>query len=229
MAAKQLWAPETQSQESGETMKKLIVMITAIAALTLTASAQNALSLPSGTGVKIKLETTISTVTNKAGDSFSGRVTEPVVIDGQTVIPVGAAIEGHIARLAQQKRVKGVAFIELRPDLLTMPNGEKYDINAVVVDTDPESETTVNDEGRILGDGYDGSDAKETAIGAGGGTVVGALVGGGKGAVIGAVVGTGAAMIRWLSKTKSASLMAGTEITMELSRPMEMSPSSSGK
>src|SRR5215813_8001575 len=48
--------------------------------------------LPAGTAVKMKLETTLSTMTNKSGDAFSGRVTEPVMLNGKTVIPVGASI-----------------------------------------------------------------------------------------------------------------------------------------
>jgi hypothetical protein len=39
-------------------------------------------ALPTGTAVKMKLETTLATFSSKAGDPFSARVTEAVVMDG---------------------------------------------------------------------------------------------------------------------------------------------------
>ncbi|HEV2021984.1 MAG TPA: hypothetical protein VGQ94_05600 [Terriglobales bacterium] len=191
--------------------------------------AQESLSLPSGTAVHMKLETPISTQTNKVGDTFAGRVTEPVMLNGKTVIPAGAAIQGQIVKLTQPRRVKGKPTIELRPDSITMPNGEKYEFHATVVDTDASTKTSVNDEGQIKGKGRDGKDMRNIAIGTGAGLGVGAVAAGGKGAVIGATIGAGVTVAHWLSKHKSAELPAGSEIVMELNRPMSMSSSSSGK
>ncbi len=191
--------------------------------------AQESLSLPSGTTVHMKLETPISTKTNKVGDAFAGRVTEPVLLDGKTVIPVGAAIQGQIVKLTEPRRVKGKPTIELRPDSITMPDGEKYDFRATVVDTDKSTETSVNDEGEIKGKGRDGKDVRNVAIGTGAGVTVGAIAGGGKGALIGGAIGAGVTVAHWLSKHKSAELPAGSEIVMELNRPMSLSSSSSGK
>jgi hypothetical protein len=203
-------------------MKKIAGVVLVALLLGTTLAAQT-LSLPAGTGVKMKLETPISTRTTKVGDSFAGRVTEPVMIENKVVVPVGAAIEGHVAKISEPRRIKGVPEIDLRPDLLTMPNGNKYNISAVVVDTDKGSGTRVTDEGKIKGKGATGSDKKEIAIGAGAGLGVGALAGGGKGAVIGATVGASVTVAHWLTKHHSAELPAGSEITMELSRPMAMS------
>lgn len=191
--------------------------------------AQESLSLPSGTAVHMKLETPISTQTNKVGDTFAGRVTEPVMLNGKTVIPAGAAIQGQIVKLTQPRRVKGKPTIELRPNSITMPNGEKYEFHATVVDTDASTKTSVNDEGQIKGKGRDGKDMRNIAIGTGAGLGVGAVAAGGKGAVIGATIGAGVTVAHWLSKHKSAELPAGSEIVMELNRPMSMSSSSSGK
>jgi len=184
--------------------------------------AAQTLSLPAGTGVKMKLETPISTRTTKVGDSFAGRVTEPVMIENKVVIPVGASIEGHVAKISEPRRIKGVPSIDLRPDMLTMPNGNRYSISAVLVDTNV-SGTNVTEEGKIKGSGHTGGDVKEIAIGTGAGLGVGALAGGGKGAVIGATVGASVTVAHWLTKRHSAELPAGSEITMELSRPMAMS------
>jgi hypothetical protein len=130
-------------------------------------------------------------------------------------------------KLTQPRRVKGKPTIELRPDSITMPNGEKYEFHATVVDTDASTKTSVNDEGQIKGKGRDGKDMRNIATGAGLG--VGAVAAGGKGAVIGATIGASVTVAHWLSKHKSAELPAGSEIVMELNRPMSMSSSSSGK
>ena len=189
---------------------------------------EESLSLPSGTSVRMKLETPISTQTNKVGDTFSGRVTEPVMQNGKAVIPVGAAIQGQIVKLTEPRRVKGKPTIELRPDSLTLPSGEKYQFHAIVVDT-PANDTSVNDEGQIKGKGRDGKDMRNIAIGTGAGVGVGAIAAGGKGALIGGAIGAGVTVAHWLSKHKSAELPAGSEIVMELNRPMNLSAAGSGK
>ncbi len=201
---------------------KRAVGVMVLAMLLAGMMAAQTLSLPAGTGVKMKLETPISTRTTKVGDSFAGRVTEPVMIENNVVIPVGASIEGHVAKISEPRRIKGVPSIDLRPDMLTMPNGEKYNISAVLVDTNL-SGTHVNDEGKIKGSGHDSHDVKEVAIGTGAGLGVGAIAGGGTGALVGATVGASITVAHWLTKRHSAELPAGTEITMELSRPMAMS------
>src|SRR5690348_5227945 len=187
------------------------------------------LALPVGTAVKMKLETALSTRTNKPGDKFSGRVTEPVVLNGRTIIPVGAALEGKVMRADEPRRIRGTPTLDLRPELVVLPNGERYAINAVLVDTSARPGVEVNDEGKIKGRGHDGSDWKETGIGAAAGATVGGLAGGGKGLLIGAGVGATATVIHWLSKTRSADVPAGTEIVMELNRPMTLNSADPGQ
>lgn len=200
---------------------------------TATAAAQpetTDLALPPGTPVYMKLETPISTRTNKMGDRFAGRVTQPVMLNAKTIIPVGAALEGKVIRAEEKRRVTGTPVIDLRPELITMPDGTRYAIIATVVDTSNNQDVNVDDEGRIHGRGHDGGDWKETGLATGAGALVGGLVSGtAKGTFIGAGVGATASVVRWLSKTRDADLPAGTEIIMELSRPMSMSSSSAGK
>lgn len=210
-------------------MKRSLAAMMVIAWLATAAMAQESLSLPAGTGVRMKLETPISTHTSKAGDVFSGRVTEAVEVGGRTVIPVGAAIQGRVTKLTEPRRVRGTPEIDLRPEQLTMPNGEHYTISAVVVDTDKASHTSVNDEGNIHGRGRSGKDNREMIIGTGAGLTVGALAGGGKGALVGATLGATVTGARWMSRKHSAELPAGSEIVLEFSRPMAMTVASSGQ
>lgn len=191
-----------------------------------TAAAPEELSLPAGTGVKMKLETPISSATSKAGDTFSGRVTQPVKLGEKEVIPVGATVQGRIVSVTNPRRVKGVPTIEMDPQVIVMPTGERYTVNASVVDTNPETRTHVTDEGAIKGAGHDKQDLLVGGVGVGAGAGVGAAVGGGKGALIGLAIGAAAGATHWLWRRHDAHLPAGSEITMELNRPVQMAAGS---
>jgi len=209
-------------------MKKLVVVLGAIL-LAAAAVAQNNVSLPTGTTVKVKLENTLATFSSKTGDPFSGRVTEAVMLDGKEVIPVGATVQGRVTRVAEPRRIAGKPTIGIFPETVVLPNGERYMLNATLVDTSLRNGTDVNDEGQFKGKGHDGRDMTEIGMGTGGGMLVGGLIGGGKGVLIGGVVGATATVTHWLSKRNSAMLPAGTELVMELSRPMEMKSASAGQ
>jgi len=207
-------------------MKRLFAGLCLAAMMAAPALAQN---LPVGTGMKMKLENTISTDRSKPGDLFHGRVTEPVRIEGRTIIPVGTAVQGRVMHLTEPRRIAGTPEIVLRPDRLTLPNGNEYAMSAIVVDTNKASNTTVNDEGKIHGPGRSGHDNIELLGGAGGGTVIGALAGGAKGGLIGGMVGVSVAAAHWMTKRHTATLPAGSEITLELSRPMSLTAVEAGQ
>lgn len=185
--------------------------------------------LPVGTAIRMKLETPISTSRSNPGDVFVGRVTEPVTLEGRTVIPVGAGLQGRVIAASEPRRIRGTPTINLRPDVIIMPDGQRFAISASIVDTDQRPQTDVDDEGRIKGRGHDNGDLREAALGAGAGAGIGAFADGGHGALIGAAIGTTATVIHWLTKRKSAELPAGSEIIMELSRPMVISGKTGSK
>ena len=204
-------------------MKRLTIIAT-LAFLACAALAQT--SLPTGTALKMKLETTITTFSSHAGDPFQARVTEAVFVDGKTVIPIGTTVQGRVTKTTEPRRVAGKPTIALFPETLVMPNGDRITLNATLVDTNARRGTDVNKEGQFKGDGHDGKDLTEIGMGTGGGMLVGGLVGGGEGLLIGGAIGAGATVTHWLSKHRSTTLRAGTELVMELNRPMVMSPSS---
>lgn len=194
-----------------------------LTSLILTASfawAQTA--LPTGTAVKMKLETTLATFSSKAGDPFSARVSEPLVMDGKTVIPIGTTVEGRVTKSSEPRRIAGRPTIAIFPQNLILPNGDRFTLNASLVDTNAGHGTDVNTEGQFKGAGHDGRDMTEIGLGTGGGALIGALAGGGKGFLIGGLVGATVTVTHWLSKHRSAMLPAGTELVMELNRPMTM-------
>ncbi len=204
-------------------MKRTVSVFLAMLLLAALAVAEQGTSLPAGTGFRMRLETALSTHTSKEGDIFRGRVTEAVTVNGQTMVPAGASVTGRVIKLSEPRRIAGTPSIALLPDRIVMPNGNEFIITATVVDTAKSSGTTVDDEGRIHGAGRTGRDNVELAAGAGTGAVIGALAGGAKGLFIGGGLGFSAVAAHWLSKRHSAELPAGTEITLELNRPVMMS------
>ena len=209
-------------------MKRLVVLLGALA-IAIPTLAQTNLSLPAGTPLKVKLETTLATFMTKNGEVFSGRVMEPVVVNGKTVIPVGATIQGHVTKANEPRRVAGKPTLAIRPETVVLPNGDKFNLSATLVDTSVRNGTDVNEEGEFKGAGHDRRDLMEIGAGTAGGMTIGGLAGGGKGVLVGGAIGATAATVHWLSKRKSAILPAGTELTMELNRPMTMSAAGGGK
>jgi len=204
-------------------MRRSFRVSLAMLLLAAVAMAQQGASLPAGTGLRMRLETPLSTHRSKVGDVFTARVTEAVVINGQTLVPVGAEVTGRVTKLTEPRRIAGKPTIAVLPDRIVMPNGNQFLITATVVDTAKSSDTTVDDEGRIHGPGRTGRDTVEWAAGAGTGAVIGALAAGAKGLFLGGGLGFGAVAAYWLTKRHSAELPAGTEITLELNRPVIMS------
>jgi len=209
-------------------MKKLVVLL-CTSLIAVGAAAQNDLSLPEGTSLKVKLENTIATFSNKSGDPFSGRVMEAVLLDGKTVIPAGTEVQGRLTKVSEPRRISGKPTIGIFPETIILPSGERFMLNATLVDTSLRNGTDVNNEGQVKGKGRTGKDMTEVGLGTGGGMMVGGLIGGGKGVLIGGVVGATATVTHWLSKHNSAMLPAGTELDMELSRPLVMTAAAAGQ
>jgi hypothetical protein len=209
-------------------MRKFVVLI-CTALLAAAATAQTNLALPAGTALNVKLETTLATFSSKMGDTFSGRVTQPVVKDGKTIIPIGATIQGRVTRVKEPRRIAGKPTIAIFPETLVLPNGERYMLNATLVDTSLRAGTDVNEEGQFKGAGHNSKDLIEIGAGTGGGMLIGGLAGGGKGVLIGGAIGATATVTHWLTKRKTAVLPAGTELVMELYRPITLSAASSGQ
>lgn len=183
-------------------------------------------ALPVGTAIKMKLETPINTAVTKPGDNFSGRVTQAVTLNGRTIIPVGSAITGIVLTSTDPRRYKGVSTINLHPQTVMLPDGTNYQMSAAVVDT-AGPQLNVDEEGNVKGKSVTKGEKIEMAAGTGGGAVIGAVAGGGQGLLIGASIGAAVTVTHWLSKRHTAELPAGTEVIMELSRDMTVTPAQS--
>ncbi|HEX8816753.1 MAG TPA: hypothetical protein VF753_14740 [Terriglobales bacterium] len=201
-------------------MKKLTLVICTLLLASLVAAQD--VTLPMGTSLRVKLENTITTSTNKAGDPFTGRVMQPVKFADKTVIPVGTEVQGRLTKVNDPRRIQGKPTIGIFPEALILPNGDRVTLNASLVDTSLHNGTSVNSEGQFKGKGHDMQDMTEIGVGTGVGMLAGGIFGGGKGLLVGGAIGATATVAHWLSKHNTTVLPSGTELFMELSRPLVM-------
>src|SRR6266567_5936702 len=201
-------------------MKKWIVL-PFVLLLAGTLAAQTNTPVPAGTALMVRLDTTLATFSNRVGDPFQAQVTQAVVVNGATLIPVGARVEGRVTKVSEPRRISGKPTIGILPEAVILPTGERYYLDATLTDTNIHG-SDVSHEGQFKGEGHDRHDTLETGGGTAGGMLVGGLIGGGPGILIGGAVGATATTVHWLAKHRSATLPAGTELTLELNRPMTM-------
>ncbi|HWP83948.1 MAG TPA: hypothetical protein VNN17_02055, partial [Terriglobia bacterium] len=190
-------------------------------------------TLPAGTSLQVVLETYLNTRDTKAGEPFRSRLVMPVFIDEQEVLPIGAVIEGTVARVQGPGRVSGRAEMQLRPEKVTLPNGEVLPLSATITGGTAGENTQIDsEEGTIRASGKEGMDVRGTMGGATTGAIMGAVIadqvaGGGIGT--GAAIGAGAvlavAVLRQIFKRgNEAELPAGSEIRLELNRALSFNP-----
>lgn len=184
-------------------------------------AADGSITIPAGTTLNVELTSTLSTKTNQTGDLFTGKITEPIIYQGDEVVPESSAVEGHVTLLKPPGRAKGKAEMRLVMDTIKTPDGHRYSVAAAFQDAETPVGVTVNGSERtVQGPGKDAkSGAKDTGIGAGVGAGVGAIADGGTGALYGAAVGAIVGVVHAIAKHHGELVLpAGTDMTFVVPR-----------
>jgi hypothetical protein len=213
-----------------------------------TATAKNNFSgivLPAGSSLHVRLQTTLTSKTNKTGDKFTGYVEQPVTANGKTIVPVGSLVDGHVVMVKKSKRLKGVGQMRIVLDDITTENGDEFVLNGSLEEAQgsPCARTASDSEGTIKGCGKSAKSAlKGAAIAGAMGAGAGATVGMGHeidceyfgncggpsfGADVGygAAIGAGAALIYNVFKhEKALVLLQGTHLTFVVDRTVGATP-----
>jgi hypothetical protein len=164
-------------------------------------------TIPASTKLSIRLQSDVSSERSKVEDVVRAELSEPVVIDGDTVLPAGTALKGVVTEAVPSGRVKGRASLGLHFTTITV-DGADYPINARFART---AESTTR------------SDAEKIGIPAVGGAVVGAIIGGKKGAAIGAAAGGGAgAAVVLTTPGEPIALGDGTLLSLTIGEPVDV-------
>jgi hypothetical protein len=180
--------------------------------------------LPIATMLHAELTQTISTRETAAGSRFTARLTADVLKNDHVILPVGTIISGRVTQVHGGRRSTGPAAIRLQPDLVKLPSGMAYELEADVIDLEHFKGAHVNAEGAIIGNINPKETAATFGATAGSGALIGAAVGGGVGAVVGAGVGAGVGTVIWLQREHQETLASGTGIVFSLNHPLEITP-----
>jgi hypothetical protein len=138
------------------------------------AARRESVELPAGTNLVVRMIDGVDSEVNRVGQTFAASIDEPVILNGETVIPRGADVVVKLVDAKESGKLAGRA--ELTLDLMSVKvDGRMVDINTQSVSRESDSR------------------GQRTAKVAGGGAVLGAIIGGiaggGKGAAIGAGAG----------------------------------------
>ncbi len=134
-------------------------------------------TVPAGTQLVIRLENPLDSEKSQVGDSFHGSLSDPIVLDGETVVPSGAEVVGRVADVKSAGRFAGNSVLTLELTSLSV-NGKTYNIQT--------------NRWTRAGSGEGKNTATKVGVGTAAGAILGGIFGGGKGAAIGAAAGAGA-------------------------------------
>jgi hypothetical protein len=166
------------------------------------------ITIPAGTALPLELTTAVSSETATVEMPVTARLRRAVTVDGVTVLPAGATVNGEVSEVARPGRVQGRARLALRFTSVTV-DGRREDIRSNPV--------------TFQGEQTKGEDATKIGAGAGIGAIVGGIIGGGdgaaKGAAIGGAAGTGAVLA---TRGRDVALGSGADIDATLATPVDI-------
>ncbi len=134
-------------------------------------------TIPAGTQLTVRLDNSLDSERNQVGDTFHGSLTNPIVLDGETVIPSGADVVGRVADVKSAGRFAGNSVLTLELTSVSV-HGRTYNIQT--------------NQWTRAGSGEGKNTATKVGVGTAAGAILGGIFGGGKGAAIGAATGAGA-------------------------------------
>lgn len=164
--------------------------------------------VPAGTVLAIRMSQTINVKNAEAGQPFTGTIVNPIMVDGNTVVPSGATAEGIVVQAHKRGHFKGASTLQLTLTGLNI-NGQHYRIDT--------SDVTRTKKGK----------GKRSAAFIGGGTGLGMLIGGvatgGVGLLVGGLAGAGAGTgVAGLTGNKDVTIPAESVVNFKLAAPIHI-------
>ncbi len=164
--------------------------------------------VPQGAEIVIRMIDDVDSERDAVGKTYKASLAKDVVVDGKTVIPVGADVTAKLVSDEKSGKIRGKTVLTL--DLTeVMVNGKM-----IALDTN-----VVNQESSSRGKRSAGVIGGASALGA----IIGAVAGGGAGAAIGAAsgaaVGTGAQV---MTKGQRVKIPSETKLTFTLQQPLQL-------
>jgi hypothetical protein len=166
------------------------------------------ISIPRGSKLRVRVDEPLNTRRNRAGDAFHATLTDPVEVEGRTVLPAGTVFTGHVTTADESGRLEGRAVLGITLDSFRREGAEyRIQTDRVVRESASHAKRNV---------GFIGG-------GAGLGAVIGAIAGSGKGAAVGALAGGAAGTAGAAATGKmEVGLPAEALLTFSLAAPVTL-------
>ncbi len=161
-----------------------------------------------GSVVTVRMIDEVDSAIDQLGKTYRASLDEPLVVDGETVVPRGADVTAKLVSVDQSGRIKGRSELSLVLLDITV-QGQRHEMTT--------SEVTQSGSSR----------GKQTAtragVGAALGAAIGAIAGGGKGAAIGAGAGAGAGTaISLATHGEQVKVPPETRLDFTLAQPLNL-------
>jgi hypothetical protein len=165
-------------------------------------------TIPADTTVEVRMIDSVDSERTRLGQTFRASLDEPIVVNGQQVVPRGADVICKLVDDQQSGKIQGRTVLTLALSTIQI-NGRLVDVTSTDVTTQSGSRGARS--AKVVGG--------TAALGA----IIGAIAGGGKGAAIGAgsgaAVGTGAEV---LTKGQTVKIPSETRLTFRLQQPVQI-------
>lgn len=163
-------------------------------------------TIPSGTTLAVRLVDAIDSETSQQGQTFHATLDSPLAVEGDTAIPAGYDVEGHLVTVQSAGKFAGQSLVVLQLDRISA-GGKYYNIQT--------------DQYSRKGSSRGKNTATKVGAGAGLGAIIGAIAGGGKGAAIGAAAGGGlGGGVQAATKGQQIKLPSETVLNFTLQAPL---------
>ena len=165
-----------------------------------------AITVPAGTRILIRLSDTLSSANQRPGARFTGQLDTNLMAQGVVVAPRGTTVHGQLVSAQAAGRMAGGSELAL-------------ELTDIVINNT--AHPIMTNTYQLQGQGRGGQTARNVGVGAGLGSVVGALAGGGRGAAIGAAAGGGLGTARAATGGggQQVNLTRGTLLEFRLQQP----------
>lgn len=189
--------------------------------------------IPKNTLLSLHLDQSLSSKTNKKGEEFIVRISEPVIVDDKIVLTSATAtVKCHIISVEPAARKGRNGSITIGFDELILDDGTKVPLKATLFSVVNRTDQVVEEdgEGKIKdpskGRSKVGTVATQTGVGAGVGGIAGGAAGAGIGAGIGAGLGIGGVL---LAKGRDIELLSGSRLQVRLDADIFLTPNATAQ